>query len=492
LEVKFTAPDGSEQSVFAFWDGGKTWRARFSPDQVGEWRYRTICSKDDNAGLHDRRGGMICVPYSGDHPLYRRGEIRLSGNRRYFTHADGAQFFMLADTVWNGPLLADEDSWNRFLADRVEKGFNAIQFVTTQWRAADVDANGKVAFTGNILIQIRPQFFQRLDRYFDAINEHGMIAVPVLLWAVAGNDNPGYALPEDQKIELARYLIARYGAHQVIWILAGDGKYLGKETESWKRIGRAVFNGNHRRLATMHPSHYEWVGEAFRSEPWYSFVSYQSGHGDSEERIRWLTEGPPRREWTNDPPLPVINQEPNYEDIVAYESKTPFDAHAVRRAAYWSLLIAPPAGITYGAHGVWGWHLKEGPVRKHDGAGIGKPWQEAMRLPGSMHMYYLKQFFESIEWWSLRPAPELIINQPGKSDPAKFIAAAKSESGNLCVFYIPTGGTVEVNTNDLNFPLNVEWFDPCNGERISLGTLTEPQPKFTQDTKTDCILLFKK
>jgi hypothetical protein len=53
--------------------------------------------------------------------------------------------------------------------------------------------------------------------------------------------NPGFALPEDQAILIARYMVARWQAHDVVWILPGDGDFRGEKAEKWKRIGRAVF-----------------------------------------------------------------------------------------------------------------------------------------------------------------------------------------------------------------------------------------------------------
>ena len=49
-----------------------------------------------------------------------------------------------------------------------------------------------------------------MDRKVDAINAHGMIAVPVALWAF-GPDDPGQALAEVDAVRLARYLLARWG-----------------------------------------------------------------------------------------------------------------------------------------------------------------------------------------------------------------------------------------------------------------------------------------
>jgi hypothetical protein len=38
--------------------------------------------------------------------------------------------------------------------------------------------------------------------------------------------SPGYTLPDDEAVRLARYIMARYEAHHVIWLLGGGGNYL--------------------------------------------------------------------------------------------------------------------------------------------------------------------------------------------------------------------------------------------------------------------------
>ncbi|MHC4432351.1 MAG: DUF5060 domain-containing protein, partial [Planctomycetota bacterium] len=142
-----------------FWDGGRRWRVRFSPDELGKWTYKTSCSDKSNAGLHSQSGSFQCRKYRGDLTLFKRGELRLSNNRRYFVHADGTPFFFLSDTVWCGPLLSDEDDWQVFLKDRVAKDFTAIQFVMTQWRMAKTDAAGNPTFTGRDKVSVNPAFF---------------------------------------------------------------------------------------------------------------------------------------------------------------------------------------------------------------------------------------------------------------------------------------------------------------------------------------------
>src|SRR6266850_1725401 len=44
LSAIFTSPSGENFKIHGFWDGGRTWRVRFSPNQPGKWTYKTTCS----------------------------------------------------------------------------------------------------------------------------------------------------------------------------------------------------------------------------------------------------------------------------------------------------------------------------------------------------------------------------------------------------------------------------------------------------------------
>ena len=164
------------------------------------------------------------------------------------------------------------------------------------WVAPDGDANNQLAFSGTDKITINPAFFQRMDEKVDALNRSGMVAAPVLLWAINGGGNPkvnpGNSLPEDQAILLARYMVGRWSGNDVAYILAGDADYRGAKSERWKRIGRAVFGDIAHGPVTMHPGGMQWVWKEFIEEKWYDFVGFQSGHGDDAVTLKWLIDGP--------------------------------------------------------------------------------------------------------------------------------------------------------------------------------------------------------
>lgn len=457
LIVRLTSPSGKRHKVSAFWDGGKTWRVRFMPNEVGRWRFRTI-AYPDYAGLSAQTGSFVCRKTNDTNPFIRHGALRVSKTGTYLEHADGTPFFWLGDTAWNGALMSKKEDWDSYLAERLAKKFTAIQFVTTQWRSAPGNLEGEVAFTGKENVQINPAFFKRMDERIDALNARGLLAVPVLLWAIKGDENPGWYLPEDQAILLEKYLVARYGAHHVVWIPAGDTTYREANGEKWRRISRAVFEGTNHAPIVMHPQGMQSYTEFFRHEKWLDIIGYQSGHGDNDNALNWIHSGPISKEWQLTPPRPFINLEPPYEDHVSYQSKQRHSDYNVRRASYWSLLNAPTAGLTYGAHGIWSWEVEPKEPLLHKGTGIAKPWFEAMKLPGSQQMKYMHEAFASLRWWELQPDPSLIKDQA--KEPAKFIAASRTLRGDAAVIYLPVGGTVSVKATIVK----AAWFDPRTGQ----------------------------
>ncbi|MBK8030064.1 MAG: DUF4038 domain-containing protein [Chloroflexi bacterium] len=455
------------RTVDAFWDGGRTFHVRFMPDQIGAWHYE--CASTD-AGLNAQRGAFVCEPNDGATRFDRHGAVQVSDNRRYLAHADGTPFFWLADTCWNGPLRATSDEWAEYLNARIDQGFNTVQWVATQWISApDGDLTGALPFEGHERISVKPDVFQRLDAKQDSLNAAGLLSVPVLLWAAEWGDptvmaiNPGLTLPEDQAILLARYMVARWGANHVCWILPGDGNYLGVKADRWRRIGRAVFDGAPHAPVTLHPNGLSWYGSDFRHEDWLDFLGYQSCHFGDPDSLAWIVRGAPASDWTAEPARPIINLEPNYEyhlDIADRSRR--FEAYDVRRAMYWSLLVSPMAGVTYGGHGVWGWDDGTAPPVAHEMSGIPLHWRQALHMPGAEQMRHLLACFTSANWWQLQPDPALVV-APTDSPIAHAITAARVPDGSLALVYLPAGGTVELAMSRLPDPPHATWFDPRTG-----------------------------
>ncbi|MCZ6634783.1 MAG: DUF4038 domain-containing protein [bacterium] len=493
LQVMLTSPSGGLYHVLGFWDGARTWRVRFSPDEEGEWTYGTFCSDAENEGLHDREGGFLCGPLRGGNRFDEHGPIQVSADKRHFIHTDETPFFWLADTTWNGALLSTDDEWQFYLSERKRQQFTVTQWVATQWRSAPHgDIQGQVAFTGLEKIAIQPAFFRRMDARVEAVYQAELLSAPVMLWANSGGEhpevNPGMSLPEDQAILLCEYMVARWGCYPVVWILGGDGDYREEKAERWKTIGRAVFGKGVHAPVAMHAQGRHWLVEEFRSEGWTDVVGYQSGHGDGEETFDWIVNGPASKDWNTEPRQFYLNMEPAYENHVAYQSKKPHSDHSVRKAIYWSLLNAPTAGVTYGGHGVWGWDDGSGPPVDHPRTGTPLPWQDALVMPGAEQMVHLWDLFASIDWWRLVPDPNLLVEQPGEQAVGAHILAARSEAGDLAVVYTPEGEAVHLK--GLQNGMRGVWFDPRTGDPVSVVIVEGKEScRFESPGKGDWVLV---
>ena len=462
FEVTFTSPTGVKKTINGFWDGETTWRARFMPGETGTWSYETACSDTKNTGLNGQRGSFMCKQTDDQKAIYRHGPVINPKGTFFLTHSDGTPFFWLACTAWNGALKSTDDEWDQYLLHRVNNNYTAIQLVTTQWRGCDKSSEGLVAFEGSGRIQINPVFFRLIDKKIDRVNEYGLVAAPVILWALqtgSGRElSPGYYLPDDQAILLAKYIVARYGANQVVWFLGGDGNYTGTFEQRWKTIGRAVFDGKQQGIVAQHPRGRSWIGEIYADEPWLDIIGYQSSHSNAEGTVNWITKGPMSQMWPYMPPRPLINLEPNYEEIL-----TTITDKDVRNACYWSLFATPIAGITYGANGIWPWLRKGEKILNHSDAPWTSPWNVSINLPGSIQMGYLAGFITKFAWWDFYPAQELLTEQPGDKVFNEFVSMVKTTDNKTILAYLPVKQTIKIRKPD-GHNYTMRWFNPVKNE----------------------------
>lgn len=468
MRVVFTSPSGQSRSTFGFWDGGRDWKVRFAPDEVGHWYFSTTCSDRNNAGLHRQEGSFYCLPSARRTRFEQHGPITVAADGTHFVHSDSTPFFWLADASWNGPLQSAKEEWADYLAERAAQGFTAIEWAATQWPGSPTgDRFGTAAFSGDNKIKIHPEFFNRLDEKIVAINRAGLLSVPVLLWVgTNAQTSPGFALQEDQAILLARYMVARWGAYAKAWILAGEGDFVGAKAERWKRIGRAVFGPAPHAPVTLYSAERQWLLDDFGAEPWFDFVGYQAGRGTSDSDLQWLSSGPLAKDWSRTPARPFVNLGTPLDVRVRVGSAAAKTAAlSARRMVYWSLLGAPASGYA------------------RDGMAVGIDLDSVGHLP---------ELIGSIDFWKLRPAPEMLAPQPGMQTPSRFIAASRSADGNLAVVYLGEERAVRLLQRSLPPNFTASWFNPRTGEVSSvLASVSNPTIQFATPDEGDWVLVLK-
>jgi hypothetical protein len=469
FDITFTSPSGRVKTVRGFWDGGTTWKVRYMPDEIGTWTFQTTSSDKENMGLHGVKGTFECIENDSELDLYTKGNIVHNKGTYHLSHADGTPYFWTACTAWNGALRSTDEEWTYYLNHRKEHHYNTIQLVTTQWRGGSANAEGELAFTGSGKISINPKFFERIDQKIEEANQKGLLVSPVILWALpfgqATELSPGYYLPIREAVLLAKYIVARYQGNHVLWTLGGDGKYYGDLEDRWKSIGSQVFGERkHEGLVTLHPHGLSWIGDIYEDQDWYDLITYQSSHSNSENTVNWINKGPIANQWYNLRPMPLINTEPNYEEIFFK-----ITAKDVRNASYWSVFAAPPSGITYGANGIWPW-LREGEdIENHESAIGTHSWKESLDFEGSKQIGYLNEFINQFDWWTFKPANDLLVEQPGDDKFDEFIAVVANEDHSTILVYSPVKQVIKLY--NLNKDLyQIRWFNPVTNT-YSDGTL---------------------
>jgi len=491
FKATFTAPSGRKKTVNGFWDGDTAWKIRFLPDEVGKWTWETNCSDKENSGLHNKTGTFACVENTSEAKLCQNGAIHHESGKYYLSYNDGTPFFWLACTAWNGALKSTDEEWEHYLSQRKANHYNTIQFVTTEWRGCDKNPEGLTAIEGTGYIRINPEFFRRIDRKIDQINAKGLLASPVILWALpfgeGRNLSPGYTLPLDEAVLLAKYIVARYQGNHVIWTLGGDGQYYGDQELKWKEIGQRVFNEIDHAPVTLHPHGQSFVGDLYAQEEWYSIMGYQSSHSNAKGTVDWINKGPMAENWSQLKPMPYINMEPNYEEI-----HFAITAEDVRNASYWSIFATPPAGVTYGANGIWPWLQPGELILNHNDKGGVTGWRKSIEFPGSIQMGYLAEFIHKFKWWELSPANELLAEQPGNENYNHWISVVKSSDSRTIIVYIPKNENVRLY-NPNGFEYTATWFNPVTNEYSVAGIESENHTiQFTQDFDNDMLLVLEK
>ena len=480
FRATLTAPSGREKTVCGFWDDETNWKIRFMPDELGIWTWKTSCSDQENSGLHEKTGEFNCTKNASQDAIDVHGAIRHEPGKYYLSHADGTPFFWLACTAWNGALKSTDEEWKHYLNQRKENHYNVIQLVTTEWRGCDKNSEGLTAIEGSGSIQINPEFFKRIDKKIDEANAKGLVVSPVILWALPfgqGRElSPGYTLPLEEAVLLAKYIVARYQGNQVVWTLGGDGKYYDDQEIKWKEIGRRVFNNIDHAPVTLHPHGSSWVGDLYNQEDWYNLMGYQSSHNNGENVVNWINKGPMSQKWSKLKPMPYINMEPNYEEIGFR-----IFAKDVRNASYWSIFATPVAGVTYGANGIWPWLQPGEKILNHSDKGGVTGWRKSIEFPGSIQMGYLAEFIQQFEWWNLFPANEILAEQPGNKTFNHWISVVKSPDSKTIIAYIPEKCKVKL-FNPKNIKYTAQWFNPITNKYTDAEII---QTKDTQQEKVD-------
>ncbi|HUR03055.1 MAG TPA: DUF4038 domain-containing protein [Nonomuraea sp.] len=458
----FTLDDGRVLRRPAFYDGGRTWRIRFSsPVAHGRWRWSTQASIDD-PGLHGI-DGMIEVTGEpaepGGHRFLRHGFWTMSPGGRSLVHSDGTPAILVADTAWALLWRATEEQVRVYAADRHAKGFNAVLLMSVQPdmratgpRDRQADEGFDVGFedlpTGH-LNELNPAYFQYLDRLLAILAEHEIVPVLQPIFQGFGWKGLGVAgtvVPPEEYARYCRYLVARYGARPAIYLVGADGSGRepqipagGAEVHEWDCYAQPT--GIHYRPYSDN--------RAWQDAEWLDFQWCQTGHGGEHvpERVADA--------WRNTPVKAVANGEPTYE-------RTRTDDNA---AGWWqgheawsNLCAGGTMGVVYGAANIWQWklHADEPGHAPYFLASSGG-WYDSLDFEGSTYVGLLSKILDGLPTTDMEPDWETFLTPRGLRVP-----------GRLHVVYQQNGGVLRLAREE-GVPIGYRIVDPRTGRTVATG-----------------------
>ncbi|SEG92199.1 protein of unknown function [Nonomuraea solani] len=475
----FTHDGGLSLRRPAFWDGGRTWRVRFSsPLPDGRWRWTTGASVDD-PGLRGVSGVVEVEPGEPANRFQRHGFWTMAPGGRGLVHADGTPAILVADTAWALPWRATEEQVRVYAADRHAKGFNAVLLMSVQPdmravgpRDRQADEGFGVAFedlpTGHIN-DLDPAYFQYLDSLLGILAEHEIVPVlqPVFQgFGWKGLDVAGVVVPPAEYARYCRYLVARYGARPAIYLVGADGSGRepqiaagGEEVHAWDCYGQPT--GIHYR---PHADN-----RASQDAGWLDFQWCQTGHTGEHvpERVADM--------WRNLPIKAVANGEPTYE---CTRSATNAAGWWQGHEAWSNLCAGGTMGVVYGAANIWQWRLHEDePGQAPYFLAPSGGWRESLDFEGSTYVGLLGKILDGLPTTGMEPDWQSFISPRSLRVP-----------GRLHIVYQENGGPLPP-ARDERVPKRYRVVDPRTGLTRAQG-LREPGQPIPDDHEGPRVVIF--
>jgi len=282
---------------------------------------------------------------------------------------NGAPFRLIADTAWRVAYKSSREEVDRYLADRSQRGFNAVLTAAVMERRLPSNRYGDAPYRDERLA-LDAGYWGHIDYIVDEANDHGLLVGLVPLWGVEVGSllDASTAAPHGE--ELGR----RYRNADVFWLLGGDIQDPRGREATWAALAAGLQIGGSGGLITYHST----PGfEGFPECEWQQFTSIQTGHtrrAPIEARVQSAAAAG----------KPVVVIEPAYEDLLPswQPREARIDAGTVARQAQ-EARDAGAAGIGYGHNAIWFWNLDGREDGTHIPTGQDQQWWEGLGAPGA-------------------------------------------------------------------------------------------------------------
>lgn len=427
--------------------------------------------------------------------------LTVSDNGRHLVLSDGTPFLWIGDTAWGLFQQVSREDVDRYLDDRVARGFTVIQTVAAWYPHGGgikvgpynpENAYGHRPFGGDADAPdtARPltreggspsapnDYWDNVDYVVEAVRKRNLVLALLPNW---GN----YVTAEDAEINeqearaYGEFLGARYkDQSNIVWIMGGDtraqvggyDKHHREQVYDKRHVFRAMSEGiakgvtgqspkwNEKHPAwddvfmTYHPNGDSW----FNSSTWF--------HGDAWLDVNgvevWKEVGDVHSVMLadyqlKDPMKPSLFLEGSYE-FGAYLHECGWVTPLKVRRQFYHSFFAGAAGHTYGAGPIWAMRGTGGTYN------CGYTWQQALEFPGAKQVAGIAQkFLREHAWYQWVPDGNVLAGRVGLG--AALKAGVRSTAGDMALVYFSNNSHAAVR-NTLEGPAQAYWFNPQDGD----------------------------
>jgi len=407
LSGEFRSPRHKTYRMPGFWDGGKRFIIRFSPDEAGQWTYRLNANF---GGIQDKVDTFTAT--QSDHP----GFIRPANVHHWRYTGSMLAHLWMGDTQYRFGFY-DRPLFDKMLEARAAQKFNHIRGYTIGAGADDLKKTYPTPDTPNA------EFFRELDSRIRAINARGIIVDLIL----GGDKNelatffPAWA----QRERYLTYMVARYAAMNVTWQLSQEFEEYRNGKTFMREMGlllKRIDPCNHPR--TVHTTS---TSSPLLADGWMDHIIYQSSDdhlGAIEHQLY---------------PVPFVNTEFAYENSGAGATHPHHVEPNEFRRRLWNSAMNGQYP-TYANTGIYGSATLPNDAK----------WLDA---PGAKAMTAWFDFFSKTRHWELEPYFDV--------DGGRALALPGVE---YIVYIEKPSGPIEVTTEKHDY--DVYWINPATGEAI--------------------------
>jgi len=207
---------GRSIRVPGFYDGDGVYRIRFSPPEIGNWRWT---SESDAPALNGRTGAFEAIaPGAGNH-----GPVRVTKDGYHFEYADGTPFRQIGTTSYSWALQSDARCAET-LKTLAAAPFNKMRMLV--FPNVESVATNPFARTGDgpkdwDPARFDPAYFRRYEDRIVRLSALGIQADVILYHPY--DARRGYSdMKRADDERYLRYVAARFGAYRNLWWSMGN------------------------------------------------------------------------------------------------------------------------------------------------------------------------------------------------------------------------------------------------------------------------------